>query len=569
MLKLPFYTASTLNSCVIGVPHRERPWFRLWPKNVPRALEYPEITLPQVLEKSTREYPERAAIIFEDTTLTYEKLYENVKRFASALQDLGVRKGDRVAVYLPNCPQFIVTTYGALEAGAVVVPCSTAYKEMELKRQLDDSGARILITHERLLQIASETVKKTLIEHLIVTSEQDYRYLEDVNNAPKSEGDKYIPLLKLLQEYEPTPTPVAINPREDLAFLCYTGGTTGTPKGCMLTHFNCVVDQLHEIFFYQLKRGEEVLLLFLPLFHIYGLNRCMGTYLAAAATIILLERFNVIKVLEAIQRYKVTVFPGVPTVYNALISYSDIKKYDLRSVRIWKSAAAPLPTSTWLKFRDLVGASIVIGWGLTEASPGLTLTPLEIKEYKPGMIGIPEIDTDVAVFDPEKDVEVPVGVVGELRARGPQIMKGYWNKPEETAKVFSNGWLRTGDLGYMDENGMFYFVGRLKDVIKVSGFQVWPTEVEDVLCSHPAVLEAAVIGVPDEYHGEVPKAYVVLRSEHKGRITEEELMKYCEERLAKYKVPKKIEFIEELPKGPSGKILKRKIELKRELAEHL
>ncbi|MEM3703022.1 MAG: AMP-binding protein [Candidatus Bathyarchaeia archaeon] len=357
----------------------------------------------------------------------------------------------------------------------------------------------------------------------------------------------------------PHQPPVTINPKEDLAFLCYTGGTTGIPKGCMLTHFNCVVDQLHEIAFYKLRRGEEVLLLFLPLFHIYGLNRCMGTYLAAASTIILFERFNLIKVLEAVQKYKVTVFTGVPTVYNAIISFPEIKSFNLQSVRIWKSAAAPLTTNTWLKFKELIGANITIGWGLTEASPCLTLAPLEMEEYKPGMIGIPEIDTEVAVFDPAKDVEVPIGVVGELRARGPQIMKGYWNKPEETNKVFVKGWLCTGDLGYMDEDGMFYFVDRLKDVIKVGGFQVWPMEVEDMLCAHPAVLEAAVVGIPDEYYGEVPKAYVVLKNNYRSKITEEELIKYCEEKLAKYKVPAKIEFLEELPKTPSGKILRREL----------
>lgn len=516
-------------------------------------------TIPQVLEKSIRDFPSRPAIIFGDTVLTYEKLGENIKRFALALQYIGVKKGDRVAIHLPNCPQFVIATYGALEAGAIVVPCSSAYKEMELKYQVEDSGASVLITHEKLLPVASRAASETTIRHVIVTYAQDYLYLSDVDKAPRVEGDRYIPMMRLLQEHEPKPSPVTINPKEDLAFLCYTGGTTGVPKGCMLTHFNCVVDQLHEIFFYQLRRGEEVLLLFLPLYHIYGLNRCMGTYLAAAATIVLHERFDATRVLEAIQRYKVTVVTGVPTVYNALINHPKIKDYDLSSVRIWKSAAAPLPTSTWARFKELVGASIVIGWGLTEAGPGLTLTPLDIKEYKPGMIGIPEIDTEVAVFDPETNAELPVGAVGELRARGPQIMKGYWNKPEETAKVFLNGWLCTGDLGYMDEDGMFYFVDRLKDVIKVSGFQVWPTEIEDVLCSHPAVLEAAVIGIPDEYHGEVPKAYVVLRSEYRGKVAKEELIKYCEERLAKYKVPREIEFINELPKTSSGKILKRKL----------
>ncbi|MDW8022708.1 MAG: long-chain fatty acid--CoA ligase [Nitrososphaerota archaeon] len=535
----------------------EKPWFKLWPKNVPTKLNYPEISLPQVLEKSANEYPSKPAIIFEDIALTYGKLYENVKRFAAALQDLGIKKGDRVAVYSPNCPQFVVATYGALKAGATVVPCSSAYKERELGHQLDDSGAKVLFTHENLLPVASAAVKETGVEHLIVTSKQDYQYLENVHSTPKTEAGEYIPLLRLLQDYEPAPAQVSIAPKEDLAFLCYTGGTTGVPKGCMLTHFNCVADELHEIYFYKLKRGEEVILIFVPLFHIHGLNRCMGTYLAAAATIILFERFNVDKALDAIQRYGVTVFPGVPTAYVAIINHPDLKKYDLSSVRIWKSAAAPMPTEVWFKFKELTGASISIGWGLTEASPGLTLTPLEIKEYKPGMVGVPEIDTEIAVFSLESNSMVPSGTIGEFRAKGPQIMKGYWNKPEETAKVFVDGWLCTGDLGYMDENGVCYFVDRLKDVIKVSGFQVWPGEVEDVLNSHPAVLEAAVVGMPDEYHGEVPKAYVVLKSGYKGKVSEEELIKYCQERLAKYKAPKQVEFVSELPKTAAGKILRR------------
>jgi len=534
----------------------EKPWLKLWPKDVPTNLNYPNLNLPQTLESASKEFPKRPAIIFEDSRLNYSQLYDSVERFAAGLQHLGISKGDRVAIYLYNCPQFVIATYGALKAGATVVPCSAAYKERELEHLLIDSGSKILVTQERLLPISEKAVEKANIQNIIVTGDQDYKFLSSLDEAPSPEGP-HVPFLKLLSKNNPSPVDVPINPKEDLAFLCYTGGTTGTPKGCMLTHFNCICDQLHEIYFFKLRRGEEVLVLFSPLFHIHGLNRCMGTYLTAASTIILFERFNVAKVLEAIEKYRVTVFPGVPTAYIALINYPEIKKHDLSSVRIWKSAAAPLPTEVWFKFRELTGACISVGWGLTEASPGLTLTPLEMTEYKPGMVGIPEIDTEVAVFDVEKNVKVPPGVVGELRARGPQVMKGYWNKPEETMKVFSNGWLCTGDLGYMDENGIFYFVDRLKDVIKVSGFQVWPMEVEDVLCSHPAVLEVAVVGIPDEYHGEVPKAYVVLRKEFKGQVKEEDFIKYCEGKMAKYKVPKKVEFVEELPKTPSGKILRR------------
>jgi long-chain acyl-CoA synthetase len=363
--------------------------------------------------------------------------------------------------------------------------------------------------------------------------------------------------LQDLLKYEPKPPKVEISPRKDVAILCYSGGTTGIPKGCMLTHYNCVVNNLQKILTWKLREAAEVTLIYLPLYHIYGLNWCLNTGMGLAATIILFESFNLVRVLRAIEKYRVTIFYGVPPVYTALVNYPEIEKHDLSSVRIWMSAAAPLLPEIRRKFKELTGIDIVECWGLTEASPCLTFTPLGLKEVKPNLIGIPTLDTEVAIFDPDTGAQLPPNEIGELRGRGPQVMLGYWNKPEETEKALEGKWLRTGDLGYMSEDGLFYFVDRIKDVINVAGFKVWPIEVEDVLQKHPAVVGVAVVSTPHEYYGEVPKAFIVLKEEYVNKVSEEELIEFCKERLAKYKAPQKVEFVKELPKTPSGKILRR------------
>ncbi|MDJ0270269.1 MAG: AMP-binding protein [Aigarchaeota archaeon] len=342
-----------------------------------------------------------------------------------------------------------------------------------------------------------------------------------------------------------------------MAFLCYTGGTTGTPKGVMLTHYNCVVNNTQKIMTWKLKEAGETLLIYLPLSHIYGLNWCLNTVIALAAKIVIQERFSIRETLEAIEKHRMTIFYCVPPVYSALSRYPEIKRYDLSSVRIWMSAAAPSLPEARRQFKMLTGIDVIECWGLTEAAPCLTFTPLGIGEVKPNLIGIPTIDTEVAVVDVESGKRLGPNEVGELIARGPQVMKGYWNRPEETREALRDGWLRTGDLGFMSEDGLFYFVDRVKDLINVGGFKVWPAEVENILLTHPAVVDVAVIAERDDYYGEVPKAFVVIRDEYRGRVSEEELIAYCRERLASFKAPKHVVFVDTIPKTPSEKTLRR------------
>jgi long-chain acyl-CoA synthetase len=525
----------------------------------PYHLEYPVIPIYEQLRGLATKFPEKPALIFEGVEYTYALLDELSDRFATFLHDkLEVKKGDRVAIHLPNIPQYIIAFYGILKAGGMAVPVSTAYRENELLYQLRDSKARILITIDELYSIVLNIKQKAGIENVVLASLKECLPLLAFRGQTSTSAYDEAPLRFSTTLDAPSRLPdVHVNPKEDVAILCYTGGTTGIPKGAMLTHYNCVTANTQVRMTWSLREGKEVSLVSLPLFHVYGLNHCVNTGLSVGATIILHQRFNVDNVLRDIEKYKVTILYGVPTVYTALINNLGTKKYDLSSVRIWQSAAAPLHLTTKVRFKELTGMDIIEGWGLTEASPGLTMVPPGFSVLKPNCIGFPHPDTEVRVLDPESEVELGSNKVGELVARGPQVMKGYWNKPEETAKTLKGGWLHTGDLGYISVDGLFFFVDRLKDMINVSGFKVWPTEVEDMMLKHPSVREIAVVGSPDSYHGEVPKALVILKDEYKGRVTVEELMEFCKGKIATYKVPRKIDFVEDLPKTPSGKVLKR------------
>jgi len=541
--------------------NRDKPWMVYWPADVPTHFDYPVIPLYERLRESARKYPNHVALWYEGVEVRYGELDRLTDRFASGLQRLGIEKGDRVALYLPNSPQFVVALYGILKAGAIATPCNPAYKEGELKHLLKDSGAKLVITFDKLADTAASASKDTSVKKLIITSYQDANLDFEEDRAARFElsSAEQVSFSEVLRNAKEKPREVGINPKEDVALLCYTGGTTGTPKGVMLTHYNCVVNNFQKIITWKLREAGETLLIYLPMTHIYGLNWCLNTGIGIAAKIIIQERFNIEKALEAIEKHKITIFYGVPPVYAALSRYPDIRKYDLSSVRIWMSAAAPLLPEVRRKFEEITGIKIIECWGLTEAAPGLTFTPLGIKEVKPNLIGIPTIDTEVKVVDIETGIEVGPNEVGELVARGPQVMKGYWNNPEETEKVLKDGWLRTGDLGYMTEDGLFYYVDRIKDLINVGGFKVWPAEVENTLLGHPAVLDCAVVAEKDEYYGEVPKAFVVLRQEYRDKITQDELIRYCKERLAGFKAPKRIVFVEDIPRSPAGKVLRRKL----------
>ncbi len=528
----------------------DRPWVKFYPDHISFSLNYPERPIFENLKASAEKFPERAGIIYSEVEYTYSELWDFSLRMANALRDMGIKKADRVAIYLPNIPQFVIAYYGILASGAVSVACNAAYREKEIEYMLRDSGARAIVMLDELLPVVNSVKDKTGLEEIIVTSRNETmtKMSIDPNLGKRS-------MAKLLSENKSEIPDVSIDPKEDLAVLQYTGGTTGVPKGAMLTHYNLMVDQTQEAKWFEFRDGEETAIIFLPVSHIYGMNWCMNTMILVAGTVILMERFEPAKVLEYVNRYRPTIFYGVPTAYIALLNHPDVGKADFSKMRTCFSAAAALPPEVRRKWREVTGADIIEAWGLTEAAPCLTCTPLGMSGDK--LIGVPMPDTVVKVVDIDTGEDLPAGKVGELVGKGPQVMKGYWNKPEETREVLREGWLFTGDLGYMDKNGLFYFVDRKKDLINVAGYKVWPDEVENVLYEHPAVMEVAVVSSPDHEKGEVPKAYIVLKDEYKGKISQEELIKFCKERLAPFKAPRKIEFLDEMPKSPVGKILRR------------
>ena len=537
----------------------ERPWLRFWPQGVPTSIEYPEIPVHEQLKASSSRYPNKVATVFKGFEITYKELNELSDKLAAGLHDLGVRKGDRVALFLQNSPQFIISFFGALKAGAIAVPCNHMLKERELMYELTDSGAQTIITTEELSTIVDRIKSETGLRWVIVTSLSDYTppLLTSVRGIKK--GEKHhdtIDFVDFISKHDANPPVCDKNPREDVAVLCYTGGTTGIPKGCMLTHYNLIVNQFRHATWFGLKEGKEVSMIFVPMYHIMGLSECMCSAVGMAWKIVLLERFHADEVTNAINEYRPTIFYGVPTVYISLLNYPDITKCDFSSIRLCLTAASAMPFEIRLRWRNATGLSLMEGWGLTEASPDLTYTPPG--DMRPQFVGIPGPDTDVRVVDMETGTPtLPYGECGELIGRGPQIMKGYWNQPEMTKEVLKDGWLYTGDIGYMDKDGCVYFVDRKKDVIKVSGYQVWPFEIESVLIEHPAVEQVAVTGVPDPYRGQHPKAFIVLRDAYTGKVTEDELIKFCRERLAVYKTIREVEFRRELPKSSAGKILRR------------
>ena len=537
----------------------ERPWLGIWPEGIPTTIKYPEVSVHERLRAASSKYPSKVAMVFKGFEITYQELDTLSDKLATGLHDLDVRKGDRVALFLQNSPQFVISFFGALKAGAIIVPCNPQFKERELKYQLNDSGAETIITTKELYPIVDRIKGETGLRGVIVTSLRDCTppLLNSVRGI--EEGEKHhdtIDFVDFISKYDANPPKFDINPKEDVAVLCYTGGTTGVPKGCMLTHYNLIVNQVMHATWRGLREGEEVSMIFLPMYHIMGLSECMCSAVGMAWKIVLLERFRADEVINAINEYRPTIFFGVPTVYIALLNHPDIKKCDFSSIRLCHTAASAMPFEIRMRWRRLTGLSLMEGWGLTEASPGLTLTPPG--DERPQFVGIPLPDTEVRVVDMETGTRtLPPGECGELIGRGPQIMKGYWNQPDMTKEDLRDGWIHTGDIGYMDEDGRVYFVDRKKDMIKVSGYQVWPFEVENVLLEHPAIGEVSVIGVPDSYRGEHPKAFIILREGYEGKVTEDELIKFCRERLAAYKSIREVEFRQELPKSPAGKILRR------------
>lgn len=546
-----------------------KPWIASYPPETAPSLEYPRVSLTHFLEQSAATYPDNNAIYFMGKRITYRELLDLSYQFANGLIKRGVKKGDRVAIMLPNVPQTVICYYGALFAGATVVMTNPLYTERELIHQLNDSGAETIITLDLLYKRVTSVRSSTPLKRLIITSIGDYlpffkRMLyplvqkKDGHNPQVTYGSDVEPFLSIVKESANSPVKIEVDPEHDIALLQYTGGTTGVAKGVMLTHANLIANAVQcKAVLYKLKMGRDRILGALPLFHVYGMTTVMNKGISIAAEIILVPKFDVKQMLELISKTKPTLFPGAPTMYIGLINHPDLQKYDLSSIEACVSGSAPLPVEVKNRFEELTGGKLVEGYGLTEASPVTHSNPIWGRSIT-GSIGLPWPDTDSRVLDPSTGEELPAGQIGELAVKGPQVMVGYWNRPEDTAAVLKDGWLLTGDMGYMDEDGYFYIVDRKKDMIIAGGFNIYPREVEEVLFEHPAVQEAAVIGVPDPYRGETVKAFVVLKQGMEA--SEEELEKHCREKLAAYKIPRLYEFRSELPKTMVGKVLRRQLQ---------
>lgn len=541
-------------------------WLKNYPERVPEKAEYPSVPLHHFLDDAALKYPQNPSMIFFGKKINYEQFKEDVLRVANGLIHLGVKKGDRISIYMPNCPQTIISYFAVLKAGGIVVETNPMYVERELEYQLNDSGAETILTLD--MQMLYPRVKaveeKTPLRNVVVGHLGDYLPYPEKALYPlvrwkdlAKVDKKDIPFKRLL-EFPPSDPGVPVSP-DEVAVLLYTGGTTGAPKGVMLTHRNLVANCVQGFhWLYDLKFAGEVILTALPVFHSFGHTCCMGFAVYSASCMVLIpDPRDTRDVLKNIQKHRATMFPGVPTMFVNIINSPHLAKYDISSVRFCFSGAAPLPVDVLETFERLTGGIIVEGFGMTETSPVTHINPI-LGARKIGSVGMPISDTEARVVDVETgEREMPENEVGELVVRGPQVMAGYWKDTEETGKVLKDGWMFTGDLATMDADGYFYIVGRKKDMIISSGFNVYPREIEEVLFEHPKVKEVSAIGFPHEKRGEVVKVFIVLKEGEKA--TEEEIRNYCKQNLAAYKVPKLVEFRDSLPKTPVGKVLTRQL----------
>jgi long-chain acyl-CoA synthetase len=544
-----------------------KPWFKFWPEGVPKHIEYPRVPLSDFLKNTAKSHPTHTAIVYFDREMTYKDLDVAADKFATALSDLGVKKGDKVAIFLPNIPQFVISYYGVIKIGAIETAISPLYKEREVEHQLVDSEAETIVVLDVLHPILEKVMAQTKVKRVIVTSLKEYMpsakaflgsLLKRIPSHKVERKPNVYFFQELLSKYEASPPTVDIDPIEDLAALQYTGGTTGISKGAMLTHMNLVSNAVGCDAWLRGTKGEETFLTVLPLFHIYGMTTGMNAPIYLAGKMVMLPRFDASSTFQAIQRHKVTVFCGAPTMYAMLLSHPSLNKYDLSSVRFCISGSAPLPPEVQKKWMEVTGGVLVEGYGLTESSPVTHCNPLDrsMKTVKVGSIGLPWPDTDAKIMDMETgDKELRIGGDGELVVKGPQVMKGYWKIAEETMAVLRDGWLYTGDIGKMDEEGYFYITDRKKDLIKYKGYSVYPREIEDVIYEHPAVKLCAVVGKPDRIAIDIPKAFVVLKEGMTA--TEEDIKKFVNSKVAPYKAVREVEFRSELPMTLVGKVLRR------------
>jgi long-chain acyl-CoA synthetase len=556
----------------------DRPWVKNYDKGVPATIEYPSVPVFQFLENAAAKYPDRACTIFKGAAISYKEMNEITDHVAGALVAMGVKKGDRVGIFMPNTPQFVMAYFGILKAGGVVVATNPLYTPPEIEHQANDSGIEVMFVMTNFYKTIKAAQPKTKIKKLIVTNLKEtlpplLRFLFTLAKEKKGgfriEGglaDGDIWFQDLLSKHANTPRPKVDISSDDLALFQYSGGTTGVAKAAMAMHKNIVADTLQiKAWMTNLNEGKEVVLMAIPLFHVYGMVAGLLFAMAAGSTMVMVPNPRDLKdVLDNISKYKATLFPGVPALYNGINNHPDVKagKYDLSSVKACISGSAPLLRETKETFEKLSGGKVFEGFGLSEAPTATHCNPLN-GVNKTGSIGMPLPDVDCKIISlDDGETEMSQGEIGEIIINGPQVMKGYHNMPTETAntiRTMKDGkiWLFTGDIGRMDEDGYFYIVDRKKELIKPGGFQVWPREVEEVLITHPKVMDVGVAGIPDPYRGETVKAWIVFKAGETA--TEDELKAFCKEKLAPYKVPTHFEFRAELPKTTVGKILRREL----------
>lgn len=544
-----------------------RPWFDHYDAFVPHTASVWNKPLYAMLDEAAEKYPNRYALIFQNTRITYKKLRERAELFAGALRRMGVRSGQRVAIMLPNLPQTMIAFWGVIKAGAVVVMTNPLYMEKEIVANMQDSGAEHMILLDMLWPRIDALRDRLPLRNFIVTSAADslsfplnwlYKLKKRRSNkAPIPYDNKNVfawqSFCKGARRYA---APIA-DPQRDPIMLQYTGGTTGLPKGVVLTHANLGTNCRQVLNIINVRpETHHTFISLLPFFHVYGLTTGLIIPMALASTTLPLPRYVPQDVLRLIDKRKPTIFPGAPSVYISLLQQKNLNKFDLGSIQICVSGSAPLPREIFRRFQEATGAAILEGYGLTEASPITHINPLGKQGQRANSIGMPVPGTDARIVDMEGgSLTLPPGKMGELVVQGPQVMHGYWRRPDETASALRNGWLYTGDLASMDEDGYFYILDRKKDMVLVGGYNVYPREVDEVLLEHPKVLEAVSVGIGDDLRGEVLKAYVVPRQGE--TLTKADIIAWCRQKLANYKVPRLVEFRESLPKTIVGKVLRR------------
>jgi acyl-CoA synthetase (AMP-forming)/AMP-acid ligase II len=539
-----------------------RRWYNVWPIWVPKSLEV-EKPMSEYIREWARLAPDRIALSFYGRDISYAELNGMIDRVAWGLVDLGVKKGDRVAVHMENCPQFVIAYFAAQRSGGVSVPVNPMFKGPEIEQEINDAGAETLIGLDSLYPEVEKTRSHSPLRNVILTSMRDFLPVEPVLPLPpgvKEEKHSYpntLDFVALMEKSQDRSICKVTDLKTELALLQYTGGTTGIPKGAMISHYALASAGVGTMYWYH-QREDDIFLGATPFFHVMGQVSQLCNALVSGARIIILSRFVPDVVAQAIMRYRCTQWMGATTMVIALLDLRNIGDYDFTSFRCIVTGGTPVSIELQKKMKELApNAAIVEGYGLSEtASQGGACTPLF--QYRPGFVGIPQLNVDIRIMDQETGTrELGPNEAGEIVIKSAATMLGYWNKPEETNEILRNGWLYTGDTGLMDEDGYIKFLGRTRELIKCSGFSVFPAEVEGLLYLHPAVKETAVIGVNDPYRGETPKAFIILKEEYAGKVTEEEILEWCKDNMATYKRPRFIEFRKELPKSSANKILKR------------